>query len=88
MSREALIAQLEADGLLHRVDGRLRTTRRWQGAMMRAALRLNGLNEGSDEGADLRVPVAAALVEVYGVDTSDDTLVELIAILTPLEATL
>lgn len=53
--------------------------------MMRAALRLSG---AGDDGADLRVPIAAALVEVYGEGTSSDALVELIAILAPIEASI
>ena len=36
------LAALEAEGLLRREGDRLRTTRRWQGAMARAAFRLVG----------------------------------------------
>ncbi len=51
------------DALLRREGGVLRTTRRWQGAMARAACQLFALG---DPGDDLRVPVAWALLDLYG----------------------
>lgn len=57
------IARLERDGVLERVEGELRTTRRWKGAMMRAAARLAS---GPLVEEDLRVPIALALDERYG----------------------
>jgi hypothetical protein len=70
VSREEAIAQLTEAGLVALVDGRVRTTRRWQGALARAALRLY---EAQAPWKDLRLPIAAALVERFSVD--DDTLV-------------
>lgn len=81
-SRDAAVARLFADGILHRVGDSHRTTRRWQGAMMRAALRLY---EAGDEGSDLRVPIVSALVELYGEQTETALLVEMVAVLAPLE---
>jgi hypothetical protein len=76
-------ARLERAGLLRREGEGYRTTARWQGAMARAAARL--LAEG-DEGKDLRVPVAHALVELFGADCPDDDLVRLVEVMTPIEA--
>ena len=55
-------ARLEQDGLLERADGVLRTTRRWHAVLARAAQRL--YQEGH-ELADMRTPIAAALLECY-----------------------
>ena len=76
------ILALEADGLLRREGDRLRTTRRWQTAMARAAFRLVG--SGVD-GDDLRVPVAAALVELYGDERTEDELADLVEAIVPIE---
>jgi hypothetical protein len=76
------LERLERDGLLRREGASWRTTRRWQGAMARAALRLLG---SGDDGRDLRVPVAAALVELYE-DEPDVEIVRLIEAITPIEA--
>lgn len=79
-SREEAIAQLTAAELVALVEGRARTTRRWQGALARAAARLYA------EGApwrDLRLPIAAALVELL--DADDDTLVACVDALVALE---
>lgn len=78
---DALVA-LEADGLLRREGDRLRTTRRWQGAMARAAFRLVG---AGIDGDDLRVPVASALVEIYGVDEPEEHIAELVEAMLPIE---
>lgn len=59
---DSILARLEHDGLLHRAGDTYRTTRRWQGAMARAAFRLL---DAEDEGHDLRFPIASALVELY-----------------------
>lgn len=59
---------LVGDALLRREGGVLRTTRRWQGAMARAAYQLFSLGDGSE---DLRVPVAWAVLDLYG-DALDD----------------
>jgi hypothetical protein len=76
------LAALEADGLLRRDGDRLRTTRRWQSAMARAAFRLVG---AGIDGDDLRVPVAAALVELYGVDAPEERIADLVEAMLPIE---
>jgi hypothetical protein len=80
---DGLVARLEADGILRHDGDRARTTRRWQGAMARAAAQLVRSGEAWD---DLRVPIASALVEIYGVDCPDAELVALIEVMTPIEA--
>ena len=80
---DALLATLEADGLLRPVGDGYRTTRRWQSAMARAAFRL--VSAGMD-GDDLRVPIAAALVEIYGDALPDERIAELALALVPIEA--
>lgn len=79
----AALARLEADGLLRATDAGPRTTRRWQGAMMRAAARLLASGETSD---DLRLPVSLALVELYGDRLSPMEVVEMVYVLVPIEA--
>ena len=79
---DQLIEQLITDGLLRQEAATLRTTRRWQGAMARAALRL--LRSGED-GGDLRVPIASALLEIYGDELDEDVLVHAIAVILPVE---
>jgi hypothetical protein len=76
------LVALEADGLLRREGDRLRTTRRWQSAMARAAFRLVG---AGIDGDDLRVPVAAALVEIYGIDEAEEHIAELVEAMLPIE---
>lgn len=51
--------------------------------MMRAAARLYGMG---DEGYDLRVPVAVALLDLYGDSMSEEWLAERIEVMTPIEA--
>jgi hypothetical protein len=80
--RDGLIARLLADGVLRRDGARLRTARRWQSAMARAALHLM---RAGDRGDDLRVPIVHALLELYP-GTSDDELVALVALIGPIEA--
>jgi hypothetical protein len=75
------LSVLEANGLLRRDAGRFRTTTRWQGAMARAALRLYG-----SESADLRAPIASALIEIYGDVMDDESLVDAIRTMLPIEA--
>jgi len=79
---DELVERLIADGLLRHNASALRTTRRWQGAMARAALRL--LRSGQD-GDDLRVPIASALLEIYGDQLDDDVLAHAIAVILPVE---
>lgn len=78
-----LLDGLVEDGLLRREGASYRTTRRWQTTMARAALRL--LQTGRDDD-DLRVPVTAALVEIYGEHIPDERIVQLVEVLLPIEA--
>ncbi|MCA9677343.1 MAG: hypothetical protein H6708_21375 [Kofleriaceae bacterium] len=75
------IARLETAGLIRPVSDGFRTTRRWQGLVARVAA---GMVRDAETWVDPRVPVAQALVEVYGVDPSDDELVELIEVMVPI----
>jgi|HubBroStandDraft_6_1064221.scaffolds.fasta_scaffold69528_3 hypothetical protein len=77
-----LEARLLADGLLRRAESGLRSTRRWQAAMARAALRLLGAGQDGD---DLRVPIASALIEIYGDDLDDEAVADAIAVMFPIE---
>ena len=79
---ESALRRLEADGLATRTDDELRTTRKWQGAMARAALRLY---EAGDSGHDLRVPIAAAALEIYGERLDDEELASLVEAMLPIE---
>jgi len=55
----------------------------WHRAMARAAL---SLLEACDPGEDFRVPVAFAMVELYGGGCSDEELALLVEAMTPLES--
>jgi hypothetical protein len=74
---------LIADSFLRRESNRCLPADRWHAAMARAAVAL--LSRG-EQLADLRVPVAWALSETYGESSSDDELVEMVAVMTPLTA--
>lgn len=76
-----MLARLEADGLVRTGPGGARTTSRWQAAMARAAFRLYG---SKAPWQDLRLPVAAALVELYG-DLTDVELADLVEAMLPIE---
>ena len=76
-----VLAELEADGLLERGANGVRTTRRWQAAMARAASRLHS---SGAPWMDLRLPVVAALVELARVD--DEKLVRFAAVMLSVEA--
>ena len=78
---EALL-QLERDGLLRREQAILRTTRRWQAALARAAFRLYSID---DPGDDLRLPIAAALLELYGPDQPSERIAKLVEAMLPIE---
>jgi hypothetical protein len=73
-------ATFEADGLVQRDGRRLRTTRRWQTAMARAVVRLR--EHATD---DLRVPIASALLDLYGTAMHDESLFEAIRAMLPIE---
>ena len=79
--RDAL-ARLEADGLVRRDADGPRTTRRWQAAMARAAVRL--YRDGAPW-QDLRLPIASALVELYA-GAPDEEILAYVEALLPLEA--
>jgi len=79
---QAAHARLEGLGLIARTGEGWKTTRRWQGAMARAALRL--LADGMQEGA-LSIPVAMALVELLGPSQPDEEMVELVEAMLPIE---
>lgn len=72
---------LVAAGLLRRDGDRPRTTPRWQAAMARAAL---GLQRAAAPWKDLRLPIAAALVEQYP-DATDGELAALVEVMLPVE---
>jgi hypothetical protein len=81
MPEAGALERLVADGLVRREEDRPRTTPRWQAAVARAAARLQR------EGApwhDLRLPIAAALLELYP-DVADDELVPLVEAMLPVE---
>lgn len=67
---EDLLGKLVGDGLLQRAGATQRTTRRWQAAMMRAAL--TRIAFGDDE--DPRVAIVTALLELYGDEVEEDLL--------------
>jgi hypothetical protein len=78
----AVLSRLEADGVVRRDGDGHRTTRRWQSAMARAAFRLYA---AGDDGSDLRLPVAFALVEIYGTVLPDAELAALVEHMLPIE---
>jgi hypothetical protein len=81
MPEPSPLARLFGDGLLTRDDAAARTTARWQGAMARAALRLQV--ERAPWG-DLRLPIAMALVELYG-SLPDEELASYVEAVLPIE---
>jgi hypothetical protein len=81
MPEEAIEGRLVRADLLRSAGGRLRTTRRWQSAMARAA----GELYGQKLPFDLRLPIAMALTEIFGAELPSDELVELIDAMLPIE---
>ena len=79
----SVLARLESDDLVRREAGEYRTTRRWQAAMARAAFRLYA---SGDDASDLRLPIAFALVEVYGSEVLDADLALYVEHMLPIEA--
>jgi hypothetical protein len=73
---------LEKDGLVVRDGDVFRTTRKWQGAMARAALQLYAKG---DPGHDLRVPIAHVMIELYTSELPDEQLVDLVEAMLPIE---
>jgi DNA-binding transcriptional regulator PaaX len=78
----AALARLEADGWIERRGEAWRTSRRFQRAMARAAA---ALYEAGDQGDDLRVPIAIALLEGYEGKIHDEMLAELVDTMLPIE---
>jgi hypothetical protein len=78
-----VLEELAAHGLLELRGGQWRTTRRWQAAMARAAFSL--LCSGGD-GEDLRPPIIAALLEIYGNEAPADRLASYVEVMLPIEA--
>jgi hypothetical protein len=76
------LAQLEQDGLVQREGSTVRATRRWQAAVARAAFGLVQAGELGD-GDDFRAPIALALLELYGPDTPDEELADLVEVILP-----
>jgi len=74
--------RLLSEGLISTESGKARTTRRFQGAMARAAARLYGLDQGEE---DLRVPLSLALLDVCGDKLSDQELAALVEVMLPIE---
>jgi hypothetical protein len=77
-----VLAALEAEGLVLRDRDGVRATRRWQAAMARAALRLQ--RQGAPW-KDLRLPIAAALLELRA-DLPDAEVARRVEALLPIEA--
>jgi hypothetical protein len=82
MPDHGTLAALEADGLVARDGSGFHPTRRWRGAMARAARRLA---REQAPWRDLRLPIAVALVELRG-DLGDDELARRVEALLPIEA--
>jgi hypothetical protein len=80
---DVLLARLAAEGLVFRDETGWHTTRRWQGAMMRVTAELV---RGDAEHEDLRLPVAMALVDLFGERVDDEDLADLVEAVLPVEA--
>lgn len=80
--QRALI-RLENRGLIERNGDELKTTPRWQSAMARSAIRLYRCGDALD---DLRVPIALALVDVFGSALDGDLLADFVEAMLPIEA--
>ena len=79
----AALARLQADGFVVETEQRLRTSRSFQRAMAKAAVKLY---DDDDPGEDLRVPIALALLEAYGGAIDDETLASLVEAMLPIES--
>jgi hypothetical protein len=81
MAERTPLARLVDDGLLREGAAGLEPTSRWEGAMARAALRLQACGAPL---LDLRMPIATALVELYR-DLADAELAALVEAILPYE---
>ena len=77
-----ILAKLVQDGLVRVEDGEPRTTRRWQAAMARAALILRDAKAPED---DMRLPIAVALVNLYGEAADEQMVCDFVGELLPIE---
>lgn len=77
-----VLAALEAAGLVARDAAGVHPTRRWRGAMARAA---RSLQARGAPWKDLRLPIAVALVELCG-DLPDEEIIRRVEALLPVEA--
>lgn len=85
-SRERALRQLTKDKLLATGSGGLRTTARWQAAVLRAVSELMQYNASAGEQEqDLRIPFAKALHELYPGQKSDAELTEMLLLMLEVE---
>jgi len=80
MPEDAAVRRLIEDGFLDHGETGLRTTRRWQGALARAAFAL----QRAGAPWDLRLPIAAALAD-HDPALSDRELAELVEAMVPVQ---
>lgn len=83
MSESGALDRLIADGFVRRESDRCVPADRWHAAVARASVALMSRGLKLE---DLRMPVAWALTETYAASSSDDELVEMVAVMTPLTA--
>lgn len=76
------LERLERKGLVRWQEGVPRATRRWQGAMARAAVEL--LDAGATSG-DLRLPIARALLDFFDVNEPVEALADLVEAMLPIQ---
>ncbi len=81
MPDDAAVRRLIEDGFVDLGETGLRTTRRWQAALARAALAL----QRAGAPWDLRLPIAAALADLAP-GLSDRELAELVEAMVPVQA--
>jgi hypothetical protein len=74
------LERLLSEGLVRREGGQTRTTARWQAGMARAALLL----QRTGAPTDLRLPIAAALLERFP-EAADEDLAALVEAMLPIE---
>ena len=85
-SRERALRQLTKDKLLAIDSGGLRTTARWQVAVLRAVSELMQYNASAGEQEqDLRIPFAKALHGLYPGQKSDAELTEMLLLMLEVE---
>jgi len=82
--REPALRQLTEDKLIAITGDGLRTTARWQAAVMRAISELMQYSD-SEENQDLRIPFAKALHDLYAGQKSDAELTEMVLLMLEVE---